>query len=74
MCFTSTFKVLNYAAMKKQDAISIFGGKAVDLAKAVKKGKSAISQWPEQLTNDQINLVIGAAVRAGKQIPASLIK
>ena len=60
--------------MKKQDAINLFGGKAIYLAKAIGRGKSAISQWPEDLDNDRINLVIGAAVRSGLKIPKNLIK
>ena len=59
--------------MKKSDAIKIFGGKAVDLARAVNRCKSSISQWPEDLTYDQANLVIGAAIRKGKNIPENLI-
>ncbi len=56
-------------AMKKSEAIKIFGGKSIDLAKALGRHKSAISQWPENLTNDQVNMVIGAAVRSGIEIP-----
>jgi len=59
--------------MKKSEAIKIFGDKAKDLAAAVKRGRSAISQWPDDLTNDQINLVIGAAIRSGKSIPEHLL-
>ncbi len=59
--------------MKKSEAIKIFGGKAKDLAVAVRRCKSSISQWPEDLTEDQINLVIGAAVRNGKGIPEHLV-
>jgi len=60
--------------MKKQEAINLFGGKAVFLAKALGKGKSAISQWPDVLNDDMTNLVIGAAVRQGISVPKMLIK
>jgi len=59
--------------MKKQDAIILFGGKAVLMAKALKKSKSAISQWPTELDDDQINMVIGAAYRMGLDIPKQLL-
>jgi len=60
--------------MTKTEAIKIFGGKACLLANALGKSKGAISMWPEQLTNDQINIVIGAAVRSGKQLPKNVLK
>ena len=55
--------------MTKTQAISLFGKRAVNLADAVNRKKSAISQWPETLNEDQINLVVGAAVRRGISIP-----
>ena len=55
--------------MKKIEAINLFGGKATFLAKALGKTKSAISQWPEDLDENQINMVIGAAYRHGVYIP-----
>jgi UTP--glucose-1-phosphate uridylyltransferase len=61
--------------MKKKDAVKLFGNTLSDLGKALGgKGRSAISQWPEDLTEDQTNMVIGAAVRRGIPIPDSLIK
>jgi UTP--glucose-1-phosphate uridylyltransferase len=61
--------------MKKKDAIKLFGSTLTDLGNALGgKGKSAISQWPEELTEDQKNMVIGAAVRKGIKVPKSLLK
>lgn len=60
--------------MKKQDAINLFGGKAINLANAVGKGKSAISQWPEILDEDKKNIVIGVAVRKGISVPQELLR
>lgn len=59
--------------MKKQDAINLFGGKSINLANAVGKGKSAISQWPEILDEDKKNIVIGVAVRKGINVPKELL-
>lgn len=56
-------------SMKKQEAIKIFGTRSIDLAKALGRVKSAISQWPEDLTEDQINMVVGAAIRSGRAVP-----
>ena len=55
--------------MKKQDAIELLGGKAVRLSEVLNKTRSAISQWGDDLTDDQINMVIGAAWRKGIEIP-----
>ena len=60
--------------MKKQDAIKLFGPKQQDMADALKKSKSAISQWGNELTTDQENMVLGAALKIGRDIPKNLIK
>lgn len=60
--------------MKKQDAINLFGKTQVDLAKALNRTKSAISQWPDDLTLEQKRLVVGAAHLAGKKIPMHILK
>ena len=54
--------------MEKIHAIEIFGS-GVSLAKALGICKSAISQWPETLTQRQQDEVIGAAIRLGKLTP-----
>lgn len=48
--------------MKKSDAIKIFGNQS-KLAQALGLSKSAVSQWPENLTHYYSDRVIGAAVR-----------
>lgn len=58
--------------MTKKDAIRIFGKYQVDLANALGKSKSAINQWADDLTVDQIRMVIGEAYIQGKEIPESI--
>jgi hypothetical protein len=58
--------------MLKSDAIKIFGTTAVDLADAVGLTKGRISQWDDVLTQKQADLVRGAAMRLGKEIPEHL--
>lgn len=61
--------------MTKQDAINLFGTRLSDLGDALGgKTKSAISQWPDVLDVDKKNMVIGAAVRKGIQVPDYLLK
>lgn len=61
--------------MKKQDAIKLFGKTLQDLGNALGgKGRSAISQWNDDLSEDQKNMVIGAAIRKGIQVPEHLLK
>jgi len=61
--------------MKKKDAIKLFGSTLTDLGKALGgKSKSAISQWPDEITNDQKNMVIGAAVRKVIKVPDHLLQ
>jgi UTP--glucose-1-phosphate uridylyltransferase len=56
--------------MRKSDAIALFGRTHQDLADAVGVTRSAISQWPDELTREQADRVIGAAVRLGRWPPA----
>jgi DNA-binding XRE family transcriptional regulator len=56
--------------MKKSDAIAIFGTRQRDLALAVGVTRSAISQWGQDLTPRQTDMVLGAALRLGK-LPAA---
>jgi hypothetical protein len=58
--------------MTKTEVINMFGGKRVNVSKAINRTKALISQWPENLTEDQINMVVGAAYRLGKTIPDSV--
>ncbi len=60
--------------MTKKEAIYLFGTRAQDLADTLSRGKSAVSQWPQQLTKDQCAMVIGYAVIKGIQLPADLVK
>jgi hypothetical protein len=54
--------------MKKKDAIKLFGGRVKDLASALGVTGSAVSQWGEELTQEQEDRVIGAAVRLGMYV------
>ncbi|PRF91646.1 hypothetical protein [Burkholderia multivorans] len=55
--------------LTKQQAIEIFGSSGAELGRALGLSRGRISQWPEQLDQDQTDRVIGAAIRLGKQIP-----
>lgn len=57
--------------MTKTDACKLFGGTQTALARALGLGRAAISRWPEELEQDQIDRVIGAAVRLGNVAPGS---
>jgi hypothetical protein len=54
--------------MTKDEAIQLFNT-ASNLARAVGLTRSRISQWDDQLTQKQTDLVTGAAVRLGKLKP-----
>lgn len=54
--------------MTKHDAIAIFGT-ASALADACGVTKSAVSQWPGELTERLANEVVGAAIRTGRIKP-----
>ena len=51
--------------MTKTDAIRMFGGRQQDLADAIGITRSAVAQWPETLRQDQVDRVLGAAIRLG---------
>ncbi len=56
--------------ISKQQAIELFGS-STKLGRALKLSRSAISQWPEELDQWRIDVVIGAALRLGKLRPIS---
>jgi len=60
--------------MTKTQAADLFGGTDAALARALNRTKSAISQWNEKLTEDRINMIIGAAVRNKITIPPAYLK
>ena len=51
--------------MTKQQAKALFGGTDEKLAKALGITRSAVTQWRDPLTQEQIDRVVGAAVRMG---------
>ena len=55
--------------MKKREAAKLFGNQS-KLAMAIGISKSAVSQWPEELSQSSADRVIGAAVRLGLIIPS----
>lgn len=59
--------------MTKQQAIDIFGGTGADLGRAVGLTRARISQWPETLEQRETDLVVGAAIRLGKELPADFL-
>lgn len=58
--------------LTKTQATEMFGT-ATALAAALGLTKGAVSQWPEELDTQRTAAVIGAAVQAGKPIPAGFI-
>jgi predicted transcriptional regulator len=54
------------STMTRSEAIRLFGSRQQDLADALGITRSAVAQWDEQLTQERIDRVIGAAVRLGK--------
>ena len=49
--------------MTKKQAIDILGGTHQKVADALGITRSAVTQWPEELRQDQVDRVIGAAYR-----------
>ena len=49
--------------MTKSEAAQIFGGAYADLARALDISRAGVSQWPDELSQAQIDRVIGAAGR-----------
>lgn len=60
--------------MTKEQAKNLFGKRYSDMAKALKKARSTICEWPDELNNDQTNMVIGAAMRNGIKVPSHMLK
>lgn len=60
--------------MLKKDALSLFDGNQAELARAVGLTRGRISQWPDHLEQREADLVIGAAVRLGKNVQPLLDK
>lgn len=59
--------------MTKQEACDIFGGTQVALSRALDMTRSGISQWADELTQEQTDRVLGAAIRLGLPIPATVV-
>lgn len=51
--------------MTKEEAIRLHGGTQRRLSQALGLSESAVSQWPDELTERQEDRVLGAAVRLG---------
>jgi hypothetical protein len=49
--------------MKKSHAFELLGGTAADVARACRITPSAVSQWPDELTKDQVDRVQAALWR-----------
>ena len=53
--------------MKKQIAAELFGNQSA-LGRAVGRHRATISQWPDELTQQQSDEITGAAIRLRKDI------
>jgi hypothetical protein len=51
--------------MTKKEAIKLLGGKQRHVAQALEITESAVSQWPEELSQATADRVLGAAIRLG---------
>jgi UTP--glucose-1-phosphate uridylyltransferase len=56
--------MIKHNAMRKSEALKIFGSQT-RLADALGLGRSAVSQWPDELNLKQSDQVLGAALRLG---------
>lgn len=54
--------------LTKQQAIEVFGSQA-EIGRALGLSRSAISLWPDLLTQRQTDELVGAAGRLGKPLP-----
>ena len=52
--------------MKKAEAIALLGGSPKEIARVLGLTPQAIYQWPDELDQERIDRVIGAAVRLGR--------
>lgn len=61
--------------MTKADAVALFGRDATqaDLGRALGMTRQAISNWPPRLRRDQVDRVLGAALRLRRPIPSALL-
>ena len=58
--------------LTKQQAIEVFGSQA-EISRALGLSRSAISLWPDLLTQRQTDELIGAAHRLGKTLPEGFV-
>lgn len=58
--------------MTKKDAVGMFGSGAA-LGRALGVSKAAIWQWPDELSQKQTDMVVGAAIRLGLELPAGFV-
>lgn len=70
--FTTRLQRYTIRGMTKKEAADLFGGKQVYLAEALGLTKGAISLWPDDLTAEQTDRVLGAALRLRRTIPKEL--
>lgn len=57
--------MVEYGAMTKSEAIMLFSSVAT-LADALSISKQAVYKWPDELPQEQVDRVVGAAIRTGR--------
>lgn len=58
--------------MTKHQATQMFGGTQAAMARALSVTRAAVSRWPDKLTNEQADRIMGAAMRLGLRITPEL--
>ena len=56
--------------MTKSEAVALFGGTINGLCAAIGRSRYTVYLWPEDLEQDQVDLIVGAAMRLGR-LPAT---
>jgi len=59
--------------MKKADALKLYNNSCSELARSLGKTRAAVSAWPDELSEDQLNMWVGISYRLGRELPESVL-